>query len=97
LHPSQIGKIDLIESSKDVGQSGMISPWADIGSMNTADVNKYPNIKFDLYEFIQHEFGSDLTFNASNIVEYNKILDKLIMVSYINVDYYLKQTEALPK
>lgn len=97
LHPSQIGKIDLIESSKDVGQSGMISPWADIGSMNTADVNKYPNIKFDLYEFIQHEFGSDLTFNASNIVEYNKILDKLVMVSYINVDYYLKQTEALPK
>lgn len=92
LHPSVIGKIDLLESSKDVGQSGMISPWGDISSINNIDINKYPNIKFKLYEFIQNNFPNPaLRFNAQNIVEYNKILDKLVMMSYINLDYYTEK------
>lgn len=83
-----IGKIDLLESHKDVGQSGMISPWADLSTFNETDINKYPNIKFELFQFIQDHFPSPaLRFNAKNIVEYNQILDKLVMSSYINLDY----------
>lgn len=88
LHPSMIGNVDLLDYSKDVGQSGMISPWADIATINNVDINKYPNIKYDLFDFIRHEFPSDLTFNANNIVEYNRILDKLVMSAYINIDYH---------
>ena len=88
LHPSVLGKVDLLESSKDVGQSGMISPWADLSSLNETDINKYPNIKFELYQFIQDNFPDRaLSFNAKNIVEYNAILDRLVTMSYINLDY----------
>ena len=44
LHPSMIGLVDLLDYSKDVGQSGMISPWADISTISDVDTNKYPNI-----------------------------------------------------
>ena len=90
LHPSMIGVVDLLEHSKDVGQSGMISPWADISNMSDVDINKYPNVKFELFEFIQHEFPNPaLQFNATDIVEFNEILDKLTMSAYINIDYHI--------
>ena len=91
LHPSVIGKIDLLDSSKDVGQSGMISPWADISTTYTisdADIEKYPNIKYELFKFITEHFPNpDIIFNAHNLKEYNQILDKLVMFSYMNMDY----------
>lgn len=89
-----IGLVDLLESSKDVGQSGMISPWADISTINDTDINKYPNIKFELFQFIQDNFPNPaLRFNADNIVDYNKILDKLVMSAYINLDYKIKKED----
>lgn len=84
----------MLESSKDVGQSGMISPWADISTINDTDINKYPNIKFELFQFIQDNFPNPaLRFNADNIVDYNKILDKLVMSAYINLDYKIKKED----
>lgn len=90
-----MGVVDLLESTKDVGQSGMISPWADISIINETNVNKYPNIKFDLFNFIKDEFPNPaLTFNANDIVEYNQILDKLVTSTYINMDYFIKKEEV---
>lgn len=95
LHPSMMGVVDLLESTKDVGQSGMISPWADISIINETNVNKYPNIKFELFNFIKDEFPNPaLLFDADNIVDYNRILDKLVMNAYINIDYFIKKEEA---
>lgn len=92
LHPSMIGLVDLLQSSKDVGQSGMISPWADTAMLFEADVNKYPNIKFDLFQFICSEFGDPvLTFDCDNIVDYNRILDKLVAAAYVNFDYKIPE------
>lgn len=89
LHPSMIGIVDLLYSTKEVGQTGMISPWADLSGMNDTDVNKYPNIKYDLFNFIQQEFGSDVTFDCDSIEEYNDILDRLVMKTYdlFNIHY----------
>jgi hypothetical protein len=88
LHPSMMGIIDLLDISKDVGQSGTISPWADISKISDIDVNKYPNVKYDLYKFNEEEFPlPGVRFNAKNIVEYNAILDRLEASSYINMDY----------
>ena len=88
LHPSMMGIVDLLESSKDVGQSGMISPWADISMLSDTNVNKYPNIKYDLFQFICDEFPDPaLTFDCDNIVDYNRILDKLVASAYVNFDY----------
>lgn len=91
LHPSVIGKIDLLDSSKDVGQSGMISPWAEVApiyDINEADLQKYTNIRYDLYCFIRDEFPEpDLTFNVKSEKEYNRLLDKLVMSSYMRLDY----------
>lgn len=83
-----IGLVDLLDYSKDVGQSGMISPWADISTIADVDPNKYPNIKFELFQFIQEEFPNpDIRFNCKNAVEYNKLLDKLVLRAYMNIDY----------
>ena len=72
LHPSMIGVVDLLESSKDVGQSGMISPWADTSILQDANINKYPNIKYDLFNFICDEFpDTALTFDCDNIEDFN--------------------------
>lgn len=90
LHPTMIGLFDLLQSSKDVGQSGMISPWADIAFINEFDKHKYPNIKFELFKFIQEEFPTPaLQFNAKDIVEYDAILDKLVAESRIDLDYHI--------
>ena len=95
LHPSMIGIVDLSESSKDVGQSGMISPWADLTEFSKTDINKYPNIKFELFKYIQKEFPTDaVLFNAKNIEEFNKILDRLVMMSTIDIDYRVEQKES---
>ena len=92
LHPSMIGLVDLLQSSKDVGQSGMISPWADTAMLFEADVNKYPNIKYDLFNFICQEFPNPaLTFDCDNIVDYNRILDKLVAAAYVNFDYAIPE------
>lgn len=94
LHPSAIGKIDLLDSSKDVGQSGMISPWSTLSSLRETNINKYPNVKFDLYQFIINNFPNPaLRFDADNIVDYNRILDKLVMSAYINLDYKIDEEE----
>jgi len=96
MHPSMIGVIDMLEYSKDVGQSGMISPYTDSSTLFSTDVNKYPNIKFDLYEFIQKHFPNPhLSFNAKNIVEYNLLLDNLTMNAYINLDYKMKDRKEM--
>ena len=91
LHHSMIGIVDLLESSKDVGQSGMISPWADVSSINDTDPNKYPNIKYDLYKFICEEFPNEMSigFNADCIERYNEILDKLVMNARIELNYHI--------
>ena len=91
LHYSMIGIVDLLESSKDVGQSGMISPWADVSSINDTDPNKYPNIKYDLYKFICDEFPETMSigFNCDSIEEYNAIMDKLVMSARIDLNYHI--------
>ena len=94
MNPSMMGIIDLLESTKDVGQSGMISPWADLTTMSETNINKYPNIKFDLFKFVQQEFPNPaLTFDCDNIVDYNRILDKLVMSAYINLDYKIPESK----
>ena len=95
MHPSMIGNIDVLESSKDVGQSGMISPWADTKMLSDTDVNKYPNVKYELFKFIHDEFPEPaLTFDCDNIVDYNKILDKLAMMAcYVNFEYSIPKKE----
>lgn len=91
MHPSAIGNIDLLDSSKDVGQSGMISPWGDINMLHESDVNKYPNIKYDLFQFICQEFPPALTFDCDNIVDYNRLLDKLTAAAYVNFEYKIPE------
>jgi len=87
LHPSMIGIVDLMDSTKDVGQTGMISPWADVSVLSECDINKYPNIKYELFDFIRNTFPTTLRFNCNNIEEYNNILDRLVMFSRVDVDY----------
>lgn len=91
LNPSQIGKIDLLEAVKDVGQTNMLSPYADLSDFHNADKNKYPNVKYDLFKFIQEEFSecSAFIFDCDNIEDYNKILDKLCRESTITMDYFI--------
>jgi hypothetical protein len=90
LHPSMIGVIDLLDYSKDVGQSGMISPWADVSTISEVDTNKYPNIKYDLFNFMQREFPNPaIRFNCSNIKEYNDLLDKFVYTTYMNIDHHI--------
>lgn len=93
LHPSMIGIVDLLYSPKDVGQTGMISPWADLSVMDETDINKYPNIKYDLFKFIQREFPSGVVFNCETVEEYNEILDKLVMSTYdyFNIHYTIPE------
>lgn len=89
LNPSMIGMVDLLESSKDVGQSGMISPWGDLTEMAKTDKNKYPNISYELFMFIQKHFPDDACiFHAENLEELNRILDKLVYMSTIDLKYY---------
>jgi hypothetical protein len=88
LHPSMIGKVDLLESSKDVGQSGMVSPWGDLTEMSETDKNKYPNISYELFMFIQKHFPDDACiFHAKSLEEFNRILDKLVYYSTIDLSY----------
>lgn len=92
LHPSMIGLVDLLDYSKDVGQSGMISPWADISTISDVDINKYPNIKYDLFKFIQDEFPNPaVRFNCDDIVSFNKLLDKLVLSTYMNITYHVPE------
>jgi hypothetical protein len=91
LNPSQIGKIDLFESVKDVGQTSMLSPYADLSDFRKYDRDKYPNIKYDLYKFIKTEFDEivSVEFNCSSIEEYNDIIDKLCHESIITLDHFI--------
>lgn len=87
LHHSMIGTIDLLDISKDVGQSGTISPWADISDLSKVDVNKYPTVKFELWKFKEEHFpNKSIVFKAKDIVEYNRKLDIIAMSAYINID-----------
>lgn len=89
LHPSMIGLVDLFENSKDVGQSGIISPWADLTEFADAnDKNKFPNIKYKLFNFIKNNFDCDMvTFNATTIEEFNEVLDHLVALATIGLNY----------
>lgn len=88
LHPSVIGMIDVLQTSKDVGQSGMLSPWSDVSAILNSDINKYPNIKYELYDFIRQEFPNPcVVFNVDNIEDYNATLDKLTLMAYMDLDY----------
>lgn len=91
LHPSVIGQIDLLDSSKDVGQSGMISPWSETSTVyqiSDEDRTKYPNIKYDLYKFICDEFPNPaIRFNVNSLEEYTQLLDHLVRFAYIDLDY----------
>lgn len=99
LNASMLGIVDLLYSPKDVGQSGLISPWADLSSMNEIDINKYPNIKYDLFSFIQKEFPSGVIFDCDNIEEYNQKLDKMVMsiYKYFDIEYILPESETEDK
>lgn len=98
LHPSVIGKIDLLDSSKDVGQTGMISPWADVSTIydiNEADLSKYTNIRYDLFDFIRNEFPEpDLVFHVNSEKEYNQVLDKLLMSVRMRLDYGVQEIQG---
>ena len=92
LHPSMIGLVDLLDYSKDVGQSGMISPWADISTISEVDTNKYPNIKYELFDFIRQEFPNPaVRFNCNDIISYNRLLDKLVLRTYMNISYHVPE------
>lgn len=97
LHPSVIGQIDLLDSSKDVGQSGMISPWSETSTVyqiSDEDRTKYPNIKYDLYKFICDEFPNPaIRFNVNSLEEYTRLLDHLVRFSYIDLDYKVPAEE----
>ena len=87
-----IGLVDLLDYSKDVGQSGMISPWADISTISNVDPNKYPNVKYELFRFIEEEFPNPaIRFNCDNAVDYNRILDKLVLNAYMNITYHVPE------
>ena len=98
LHPSVIGQIDLLDSSKDVGQSGMISPWSETSTVyqiSDEDRTKYPNIKYDLYKFICDEFPNPaIRFNVNSLEEYTRLLDHLVRFSYIDLDYKVPAEEV---
>ena len=88
LHPSMIGITDLLESSKDVGQSFVISPWADLSDFAKTEKNKFPNCKYDLFKFIQEHFDNNaFVFEAENIEEFNEILDNLVASATIELNY----------
>ena len=89
-----IGIVDLMDSTKDVGQTGMISPWADISVLSECDINKYPNVKYELCDFIRNTFPSALSFNCNSLEEYNRILDRLTMFSRVDVDYKILQNSS---
>lgn len=87
--------MDLLESSKDVGQSCVISPWADLTDFAKSDKNRFPNVKYDLFKFIQENFEDNaLIFEANNIEELNESLDKLVTMSMINLNYNIKVEET---
>lgn len=91
-----IGFMDLLESSKDVGQSGIISPWADLSDFSKTDINKYKSIKFDLFMFMQEHFPYDcVTFEANNIVEFNNILDRICAAATcFNLNYKINKNNT---
>ena len=93
MHPSMIGVIDMLDSSKDVGQSGMISPWADISELSESNVNKYPNIKYELFDFIRTHFPMSLRFDCNDIQSYTAILDKLTVFSRIDLNFSIFVSE----
>jgi hypothetical protein len=97
LHPSQMGRIDLFYSSKDVGQNGMLTPWGDLHDFNSFDPNEIPNIEYDLYKFIEEEFPDKrLRLNANSQEEFKAKLDKLVMSSYINLNYHPLEIDSDP-
>lgn len=64
--------------------------------LHESDVNKYQNIKYDLFQFICQEFPPALTFDCDNIVDYNRLLDKLTAAAYVNFEYKIpKRTEEV--
>lgn len=91
-----IGFMDLLESSKDVGQSCVISPWADLSEFAKTNKNKFPNIKWDLFKFIQDNFDDNaLIFEANNIEEFNEVLDKLVINATFDMHYNVKMEETI--
>lgn len=92
--PTMMGIVDLLVSSKDVGQSGMISPYADLELLSNTNIYKYPNVKWDLFNFIQENFDVALAFNATNIQEYTEILDRLVISTYSDIIVNIPEQEV---
>lgn len=98
LHPTEMGEADLLYSPKDVGQSGMISPWADTSILMDVNINKYPNVKYELFKFICEEFDNPaLTFDCDNIVDFNRILDHMVLSAYFNISFKIPDWDPISK
>lgn len=82
-HPSYIGNIDLYDCPKDVGQSGMFSPWMKRNSFEEK-YEEYNSVKFDLYKFIEKHFPGYDRIDVNSIEELNEVLDRL--VTCVNFD-----------
>lgn len=89
LHPSAMGKIDLYDSSKDVGQTGMISPWGNMDDLINSNPYQYDTIKYDAVKCLEEEFPNEfaVTTLATDAVDLNKCLDKLTMHATMNLVY----------
>ena len=75
----------------------MMSPYGDWTGFNDSDPDETPNIEFELYQFIQDEFNcTRLTFDAKNVAEYKAIQDKLIMETYVNLNYHPLEIDSDP-
>ena len=88
----------MLYSSKDVGQNGMLSPYGNLEDLYNSNPNDNPNIEYDLYKFIEEEFPNKrLTFNAKSVEEFKAIQDKLVMSTYINLNYHPLEIDSNPE
>ena len=76
-HPSYIGNIDLYDCPKDVGQSGMFSPWMKRNTFEDK-YEEFDSVKYDLYKFIEMHFPGYDRIDVNSLEELNEVLDKLV-------------------
>lgn len=91
LHPSTIGIVDMLDSPKDVGQTGTISPYANTDIMQKEDRDKYPNIKYLLFSYIQDTFKPKDDIPLDD----NKYMYKVKRVFSLNCENALQYEDVL--